>query len=99
MRGRRRIPLPKGSWFITAWKYWGIANSSPNMANVTRVASTVPQVKRAERNRPRSTSGIRLPLVTRRSQTTKAKRADAPITRPATAHVLDQPCSPAWITP
>ena len=48
-------PLPKGSWFVTAWKYWGIANISPNMANVTMVASTVPQVNRAERNRSRST--------------------------------------------
>jgi len=28
---------------ITAWKYWGIANSSPNIAKETMVASTVPR--------------------------------------------------------
>src|SRR5664280_2562978 len=59
MSGNRRMPLPKGSCPITPWKYCGMAKSSPNMAKETKVASTVPQVNRADWNSPRSTNGSR----------------------------------------
>jgi hypothetical protein len=55
--GSSRSPLPMAFTPRTSWKYWGIANKMPNIANDTNVAKMVPQVKPADRNSRSSTSG------------------------------------------
>src|SRR6185437_9609441 len=55
--GSIRTPLASESSPRTSRKNWGIANVIPNSANWTIVDSAVPQVKPAERNSDRSTSG------------------------------------------
>ncbi len=71
---------------------------SPNMANDTTVAKIVPQVKLAEPNNDRSTSGSP-PRPTRRSQATNATSATTPATITGSARALAQPCCPASISP
>ena len=55
--GSSRSPLPIAFTPRTSWKYSGIAKKMPNIANETSVASTVPQVKPADRNNRSSISG------------------------------------------
>src|SRR5262249_16737131 len=96
--GNSRTPLASASSPRTSWKYRGIANSRPNSANDTRVVNIVPQVKLAERNSVRSTSGWPLRL-TRRSQATNAASRTTPATIAAIAMGSPQPPWPALITP
>ena len=48
--GSIRSPLPKELKPSTSWKYCGMANRMPNIANDTNVVSRVPQVNAADRN-------------------------------------------------
>ena len=59
--GSIRSPLPKASVPRTSWKYCGIANMMPNIANDTSVARMVPQVNPADRNSASSISGRTAP--------------------------------------
>ena len=61
--GSSRSPLPIAFTPRTSWKYCGIAKKRPNIANETSVASTVPQVKPADRNNRSSISGRTVPLL------------------------------------
>ena len=93
------MPLPMASVPSTAWKYCGAVNSTPIMAKIASAPSTVPQVKLAELNNRRSTSGSRPCWISRLSQRTNMVSTRAPPAMAASAPVSPQPYSPAWITP
>ena len=72
----------------------------PNRANDTIVDSAVPQVKLADRNSARSTSGWPFGrLVTCRSQPTNPASTTAPASMVAMAVRSDHPFCPVLITP
>src|SRR6266511_4173761 len=98
--GSSRRPVPSASAPLTAWKYCGIANSRPNSAKFITVARMVPQVKLAERNRPRSTSGCPAGRrVIQRCQSTKAPSTTTPAAMAPSEVELPQPFSPASMNP
>ena len=96
--GSSRSPLPNESWPSTSWKYCGMANRMPNIANDTNVVRMVPQVKPAERNRSSSMSGWPRSVM-RRSQATNRASRPAPAATVASAAGLLQPSSPALMQP
>ena len=55
--GSIRSPLPSALSPRTSWKYCGMTNKMPNIANDTSVARIVPQVNPADRKSPSSISG------------------------------------------
>ncbi len=99
--GSSRSPLPRAFTPRTSWKYCGIANKMPNIANDTRVASAVPQVNPAMRNSRSSTSGRTRPArrVIRRSQATKTASTTTPAAMVASAATFVQPFWPALMNP
>ena len=97
--GSSRSPLPSASVPRTSWKYCGIANSRPNIANDTSVTKMVPQRKPGELNSPRSTSGTEPRAVTRRSHRTNSARTATPATSVASATASLQPSWPALMSP
>ncbi len=97
--GSSRMPESIALTPMTAWKYWGIVKTRPNRAKDTMVCRIVPQVKLAERNRLRSTSGWPPSVVTLRSQHTKAASSTAPAMIQVIAAGSPQPFWPASITP
>ena len=97
--GSRRRPLPSASSPRTSWKYSGIANRIPNSANEISVVRIVPQVKPAEENSDRSTSGWPRRLVTRRSQATNAASSTTPAAIVAMLVASPQPFWPAVMKP
>ena len=96
--GSSRSPLPNESWPSTSWKYCGMANRMPNIANDTNVVRMVPQVNPAEWNRSSWMSGWPRP-VTCRSHATKRTSRPAPAAIVASATGLLQPSSPALMQP
>ena len=99
MSGSIRIPLASELRPLTSRKNCGIANVSPNSANEIIVDSVVPQVKPADRNKVRSTSGCPPRRPTWRSQATNAASAIGAGHHGATASESDQPSCPALMTP
>jgi hypothetical protein len=111
IRGSVRSPLPSALVPCTAWKYCGIANRMPNIANDTSVARIVPQANPRERNSVSSISGRTrgrppgwvpswlLVRVSRRSQPTRPTRSSTPAAIVASAATSVQPSWPALITP
>jgi hypothetical protein len=97
--GSNLIPLASELKPFTSRKNCGIANVRPNRANEVIVASVVPQVNPADRNRSRSTSGSLPAFLTRRSQATNRPSTTAPATIVAIAIESDQPLSPALMKP
>ena len=97
--GSRRSPLPSASSPRTSWKYSGIANRMPNSANEISVVRIVPQVKPAEENSDRSTSGWPRRRVTRRSQATNTASSTTPAAIVARLAASPQPFSPASMKP
>ena len=97
--GSIRSPLPNESKPSTSWKYCGIANRMPNIANDTNVVSTVPQVNPAEQNSASWISGWPPRRVIQRSQATNATSSTAPATIVTTAVVSPQPSWPALMKP
>ena len=98
IRDSIRSPLPNESKPSTSWKYCGMANRMPNIANETKVVSAVPQVNPAERNSSSWTSGCLRPVI-QRSQSTKPASTTAPASMVATAVASPQPSWPALIRP
>ena len=109
IRGSVRSPLPSASVPRTSWKYCGIANRMPNIANDTSVARIVPQANPAERNSDSSISGRTRPTaepplaslrwVSRCSQATSPASTTAPAAIVASAVGSVQPSWPARMTP
>ena len=97
--GSRRRPLPSASSPRTSWKNSGIANRIPNSANEISVVRIVPQVKPAEENSDRSTSGWPRRLVMRRSQATNAASSTTPAAIVARLVASPQPFWPAVMKP
>ena len=104
-QGQRASPLPSASVPRTSWKYCGIANKMPNIANDTSVARIVPQANPAERNSDSSISGRTRPTaepplaslrrVSRYSQATSPASTTAPAAIVASAVGSVQPSWPA----
>ncbi len=100
INGSNRMPAPMASAPRTAWKYCGTVNSNPNIANDTTVARIVPQVKLADLNSDRSTSGWPAGrLMSQRSQPTNATSTSPPASIAVSAPASPQPCCPASIAP
>ncbi len=76
-----------------------MANRIPNSANDTSVDSSVPQVKPAERNSDRSTSGWPPRARTKSSQPTNPASTAAPAAIVARLAASPQPCWPALMKP
>ena len=96
--GSMRSPLPKELKPSTSWKYCGMANRMPNIANDTNVVSRVPQVNAADRNSSSWISGWPRPVRWRSHATNRTSPA-APATIVATAVASPQPSWPALMNP